>query len=147
VIRHLYPNADIPVIQLSLDYYKTPKEHYELARDLDVLRKRGILIIGSGNMVHNLRMIAWNKLNTDDYSYDWALEASNKMKQFILNNEHQELVNYGKQGKAFELAIPTPEHFLPLLYILGIKEEKEVITLFNDKAVAGSLTMTSLKVG
>jgi 4,5-DOPA dioxygenase extradiol len=147
VIKHLYPNADIPVIQLSLDYYKTPKEHYELAKDLDSLRKRGILIIGSGNMVHNLRMMAWDKLNTDDYSYDWALEASVKMKQFILNNEHQALVNYGKQGKAFELAIPTPEHYLPLLYILGIKEEKETITLFNDKAVAGSLTMTSLKVG
>ena len=147
VIKHLYPNADIPVIQLSLDYYKTPQEHYELAKDLNALRKRGILIIGSGNMVHNLRMMAWDKLTTDDFSYDWALEASTKMKRFILDNNHKELIHYGKQGKAFEMAIPTPEHYLPLLYILGIKEEKEEISLFNDKAVAGSLTMTSLKVG
>lgn len=147
VIKHLYPDADIPVIQLSLDYYKTPKEHYELARELNSLRQKGILIIGSGNMVHNLRMVAWDKLNTVDYSYDWALEASTKMKQYILNNDHQELIHFDKQGKAFEMAIPTPEHYLPLLYVLGLKEEKEAITLFNDKAVGGSLTMTSLKVG
>lgn len=146
VIKHLYPNADIPVIQLSLDYYKTPREHYELAKDLNALRHKGVLIIGSGNMVHNLRMVAWDKLR-EDYSFDWALEASLKMKQFILDNNHQELINFNSQGKAFELAIPTPEHYLPLLYVLGLKEEKEEITLFNDKAVGGSLTMTSLKVG
>ncbi|MES2810878.1 MAG: 4,5-DOPA dioxygenase extradiol [Bacteroidota bacterium] len=147
VIRHLYPNADVPVIQLSLDYYKTPKEHYELSKDLNSLRQKGVLIIGSGNMVHNLRMVAWDKLKDDNYSFDWALEASTKMKQFILNNNHQELINFGSQGKAFEMAIPTPEHYLPLLYVLGIKEESEEMTLFNDKAVGGSLTMTSLKVG
>ena len=147
VIKHLYPNADIPVIQLSLDYYKTPREHYELAKDLNSLRHKGVLIIGSGNIIHNLRMVAWDKLNEDNYSFDWALEASTKIKEYILNNNHRELINFGSQGKAFELAIPTPEHYLPLLYILGIKEEKEPITLFNDKAVGGSLTMTSLKVG
>lgn len=147
VIKHMYPNADIPVIQMSLDYYKTPKEHYELAKDLESLRKKGVLIIGSGNMVHNLRMVAWDQFATDNYSFDWALEASTKMKQAILNDDHNSLINFRNQGKAFELAIPTAEHFLPLLYILGIKEEKETVTIFNDKAVAGSLTMTSLKVG
>ncbi len=145
VIKHLYPNADVPVIQLSLDYYQTPKYHYELAKELSSLRKKGVLIIGSGNMVHNLRMVAWDKLDSD-FGFDWAIEANEKMKKFILSNDHQALINFKSQGKAFELAIPTPEHFLPLLYALALKEEHEKVSLFNDKAVAGSLTMTSVKI-
>jgi 4,5-DOPA dioxygenase extradiol len=146
VIKHLYPNADVPVIQMSLDYTQTPQYHYELAKELSSLRKKGVLIIGSGNMVHNLRMVAWDKFNTDDYGYDWALEAKDKMKTYILNGDYQSLVNYKSQGKAFDLAIPSPEHYLPLLYTLALKEEDDVIGLFNDKAVAGSLSMTSLKI-
>jgi len=146
VIKHLYPNADIPVIQMSLDYYQTPQFHYELAKELSSLRKKGVLIIGSGNMVHNLRMVAWDKLNTNNYGFDWALEASDKMKKFILSGDHQSLINFQSQGKAFDLAIPTPEHYLPLLYSLALKGENEKVTLFNDKAVGGSLTMTSLKI-
>lgn len=147
VIKHLYPKADIPVIQLSLDYNQTPQYHYELAQQLEKLRNKGILIIGSGNMVHNLGMVAWDKLNTDEYAYDWAKEASSKMKQFILSGDHQQLINFKKQGKAFDLAIPTAEHFLPLLYILALKTKDDNVNLFNDKAVAGSLTMTSVKIG
>ena len=146
VVKHLYPKADVPVIQMSLDYYQSPQYHYELANELASLRKKGILIVGSGNMVHNLRMVAWDKLNEEDYGYDWAIEASEKMKQYILDGNHQKLVNYKSQGKAFDLAIPTPEHFLPLLYALALKKENEKISLFNDKAVAGSLSMTSLKI-
>jgi 4,5-DOPA dioxygenase extradiol len=146
VIKHLYPNADVPVIQMSLDHYQTPQYHYELAKELSVLRKKGVLIIGSGNMVHNLGMVAWDKLQTENYAYDWALEASEKMKKFILSNHHQELINFRSQGKAFELAIPTPEHYLPLLYALALKEENEKVSLFNDKAMGGSLTMTSVKI-
>jgi len=146
VLRHLYPEADIPVIQMSLDYYQKPQFHYELAQELSSLRKKGVLVIGSGNMVHNLRMVAWDKLNSDNYGYDWALEASGKMKQLILSDDHQQLINYSSQGKAFDLAIPTPEHYLPLLYSLALKEEHEKVSLFNDKAVGGSLTMTSLKI-
>lgn len=146
VIKHLYPNADVPIIQLSLDYTKPPQYHYELAKELSSLRDKGILIIGSGNMVHNLRMVAWNKMNDDDYAYDWAREASHRMKQFIMNGDHKQLTNYHTQGKAFELAIPTPEHYLPLIYTLGLQSKNEKVTLFNDKAVAGSLTMTSLKI-
>ncbi len=146
VIRHLYPQADIPVIQMSLDYNQAPQYHYELAKELASLRKKGVLIIGSGNMVHNLRMVAWDKLNTDDYGFDWAIEASNMMKQFILSGDHQQLINFRSQGKSFNLAIPTPEHYLPLLYALALKEKNENISLFNDKAVGGSLTMTSLKI-
>lgn len=147
VIKHLYPKADVPVIQLSLDYYQTPQYHFELAQELSLLRKKGVLIIGSGNMVHNLGMAAWDKLNTPGYAFDWALEASEKMKNFILAGDTKSLVNFRAQGKAFNLAIPSPEHYLPLLYALALREEHEKLNLFNDKAVAGSLTMTSVKIG
>ena len=146
VITHLYPNADIPVIQLSLDYNQTPQYHYDLAKELSALRKKGVLIIGSGNMVHNLGMVAWDKLNNDAYGYDWALEASDKMKKFILSSDHKSLINFRNQGRSFDLSIPTPEHYLPLLYTLALKDEKDEISLFNDKAIAGSLTMTSVKI-
>jgi 4,5-DOPA dioxygenase extradiol len=146
VIKHLYPKADVPVIQMSLDYYQTPQYHYELAKELKSLREKGVLIIGSGNMVHNLGMLAWDKLNDDEYGFDWALEARAKMKSFILNGDYQSLINYKSQGKPFELSIPSPEHYLPLLYALALKEENENVTLFNDKAIAGSLTMTSVKI-
>lgn len=147
IINRLYPNADIPVVQMSLDYYQTPGYHYNLAKELASLRHKGVLIIGSGNMVHNLRMVAWDKLNADAYGYDWALEANEKMKQFILKGDHQSMINFRAQGRAFDLAIPSAEHFIPSLYALGLKEENEKIDFFNDKAVAGSLTMTSFKIG
>ena len=146
VIKHLYPNADVPVLQLSIDYTQPAQYHYDLAKQLISLRNKGILIIGSGNMVHNLGKVAWDKMNVDNYAYDWALEASTKMKDWITTGNHKELINFKNQGKAFDLAIPTPEHYLPLLYVLALKTEKETISLFNDKAVAGSLTMTSVKI-
>lgn len=145
VLKHLYPNADIPIIQLSLDYNQTPQYHYELAQELKSLREKGVLIIGSGNMVHNLGMVEWKKLN-ETYGFDWALEANEKMKKFILNDDHKSLINYSQQGKPFQLSIPTPEHYLPLLYTLALKEKNEAINFFNDKPVAGSLTMTSVKI-
>lgn len=146
VVKHLYPDADVPVIQLSLDYTQTPQYHYELAKELVSLRKKGVLITGSGNLVHNLGKVAWDKLNATGFGYDWAIEASDKMKKFILDGDHQPLINFRSQGKAFDLAIPTPEHYLPLLYVLALKEENEKISLFNDKSVGGSLTMTSVKI-
>jgi len=145
VIKHLYPNADIPIIQMSIDYSQPAKYHYELAKEIKSLRQKGILVIGSGNIVHNLRMVEWKKLN-EEYAYDWATEANEKMKKHILSGDHQKLIDFKSQGKAFDLAIPTPEHYLPLLYTLSLKEENERITLFNDKAVGGSLSMTSLKI-
>lgn len=146
VIKHLYPKADIPVIQMSLDYYQTPQYHYELAKELKSLREKGVLIIGSGNMVHNLRMVAWDKLNDPGYGYDWALEANDKMKQYILAGDVQPLINFRSQGKRFDLSIPTPEHYLPMLYALALKQQNESVNIFNDKAVGGSLTMTSFKI-
>jgi 4,5-DOPA dioxygenase extradiol len=146
VVKHLYPEADVPVIQLSLDYYQAPKYHYDLAKELAFLRKKGVLIIGSGNIVHNLGMVAWDKLNTDNFGYDWAVEAKEKMKQFILNDDHKSLIDYNLQGSSFKLSVPTPEHFLPLLYALALKEKDDKVSIFNDKNVAGSLAMTSVKI-
>lgn len=145
VIKHLYPLADVPVIQMSLDYNQPPQYHYDLAKELASLRNKGVLIIGSGNMVHNLRMAAWDKIESF-YAYDWALEASDRMKQLVLSGNHDALIHYYLQGRAFDLAIPTPEHFLPLLYALALKEEQEQVSLFNDKPVGGSFTMTSVKI-
>ena len=106
-----------------------------------------MLIIGSGNMVHNLGRVAWDKLNESGFAYDWAQEASDKMKAWIRSGDHGSLINFQSQGRAFELAIPTPEHYLPLLYTLALQGKDEELSLFNDKAVAGALTMTSVKIG
>ena len=147
VLSRMFPDADVPVVQLSLDHFKPTQFHYDLAKELAKLREQGILIVGSGNMVHNLGMVAWDNWDTTGFGYDWALEANEKMKKFISNNDHQQLINYRMQGKAFDLAIPTAEHYLPLLYALAVKEEDEKTVFFNDKPVAGSITMTSLKIG
>lgn len=146
VLKHIYPNADVPIVQLSLDYYQDAQYHYELAKELSSLRKKGVLIVGSGNLVHNLKMIAWDKFNEPEYAYDWAVESLDKMKEYILANNHKSLIDYKSQGNAFKLAIPTPEHYLPMIYALALKEENEKVSLFNDKTVAGSLAMTSLLI-
>lgn len=147
VIKHIYPKADVPVIQMSLDYNQSPQYHYDLGKQLAGFRKKGVLIVGSGNIVHNLRMIAWDKVNEPEYGYEWALQANHTLKYLITENKHKELINYSSLGKEVQQAIPTPDHFLPLLYALALKEEREQVTLFNDKAVMGSLTMTSVKIG
>ncbi len=147
IIRHMYPEANIPVLQLSIDYTKGPQYHYDLAKELNALRKKGVLIIGSGNMVHNLRMVAWDRLNDPEYAYDWAIQMNNKFKELIQAGNHKPLINYSSLGKEAMLAIPTPEHYLPLMYTLGLKSSKDDVSFFNDKAVGGSLTMTSVKIG
>ncbi|GEO05156.1 dioxygenase [Adhaeribacter aerolatus] len=147
IVRHMYPGADIPVLQLSIDYTKGPQYHFDLAKELYALRKKGVLIMGSGNMVHNLRMVAWDKLNQDAYGYDWALQLNTKFKELIAGGDYTNLIHYDRLGPEARLAIPTPEHYLPLLYTLGLKGEKDAVSFFNDKAVAGSLTMTSVKLG
>lgn len=147
VIKHMYPEADVPVLQMSLDFRKPPLYHYELAKELEPLRSRGVLILGSGNIVHNLGMVAWDKADEQEYGFDWAVEANEKMKDLILSGDHQPLIDYKAQGRSFNLAVPTPEHFLPLLYILALQKKGEMISIFNDKPVMGSLTMTSLKIG
>lgn len=147
VVKHLYPQADVPIIQMSLDRNLSPEQHYRLAQELASLRDKGILIIGSGNMVHNLGLVAWNKLNDASFGYDWALEAREKMTHHILTGDFAPLIDFRAQGRAFDLAIPTPEHYLPLLYTLALKKKDEQASLFNDTAVGGSLTMTSVRIG
>ena len=114
VIKHMYPEANIPILQLSIDYTKDAQYHYNLAKELAALRKRGVLILGSGNMVHNLGMISWDMMNGG--GYDWAMEVNAKFKTLIRNNDHQPLIYYQNMGRAAMLAIPTPEHYLPLMY-------------------------------
>jgi len=146
VIKHLYPDASVPVVQMSIDYTKGPQYHAQLGKALEKLRTKGVLIVGSGNMVHNLGLVAWNRLN-ESFAFDWADEASSLMKKYILDNNIENLINHKSQGKAFELAIPTPEHYYPLLYSLALRDKKDEVKLFNDKPIAGSLTMTSVQIG
>ncbi|MFD2891331.1 4,5-DOPA dioxygenase extradiol [Flavobacterium chuncheonense] len=147
VVKHMYPNADIPIMQLSIDYSKPTAYHYEVAKQLLALRKKGVLIIGSGNMVHNLRMVAWDKLLEPEYGFDWALEMNAVFKQKILLGNHDELINYERLHREALKAIPSPDHYLPLIYSLALQDQNDEISFFNDKAVGGSLTMTSVKIG
>lgn len=147
VVKHLYPNADVPIIELSLDKDLSAEKHYALAKQLGALREKGVLIIGSGNLVHNLRLVAWNRMNEANFGFDWALEARAIFNQAILSGDHQALVNYTKLGSAVQLAIPTPEHYLPLMYALALQQPGDQASLFNDKAVGGAATMTSVKIG
>lgn len=146
VVRHMYPDANIPVLQLSIDYNKPAQYHYELAQELAALRKKGVLIIGSGNMVHNLGMVAWDKLD-NNFGFDWAIEMNELFKKNIVDANHQSLINYQSLSPAARLAIPSPDHYFPLIYTLGLQQKNEQVSFFNDTAMGGSLTMTSVKIG
>jgi 4,5-DOPA dioxygenase extradiol len=148
VLRRMYPAADIPVVQLSLDATMPCRFHYELARELAPLRDRGVLILASGNIVHNLALVTLPKSGrfNEPYALDWAQEAAALVKSLIDAGAHDELVDYPSLGPTVRRAVPTPEHYLPLLYALALKEENETVSYFNDETVAGSLTMTSLVV-
>jgi 4,5-DOPA dioxygenase extradiol len=145
VVRNMYPDAKIPVLQLSIDYTKGAAWHYELTKELSSLRKKGVLIIGSGNMVHNLRAISFEKIN-ENFGFDWAIEMNEIFKTNITSHNHNALINYKALGKAAALAVPTPEHYYPLMYTLGLQGRNEDAIIFNDKLMAGSLTMTSLLI-
>ena len=141
ILKHMYPDANIPISQLSLNKQLTMREHYELGSQLAYLRKMGVLIIGSGNIVHNLQLINWR--NKDAY-HDWAREANDLMKKWIIEGDIENLMDYKNKGEAIKLAIPTPEHFIPLIYMLALSNKTDKISLFNDKLLMGSLSMTSI---
>lgn len=143
VVKHLYPNADVPVLQLSLDRTQSPQWHYQLAKELAVLRRKGVLIVGSGNIVHNLGVMNWR---TPEQGYDWADVAHEKIKKLIVEGNHTALADYQSLGREVQLSVPTPEHYLPLLYTLGLQETNEEPSFFNDKTVYGSIAMTSVKI-
>jgi 4,5-DOPA dioxygenase extradiol len=150
VISRMYPDADVPVVQLSMDTSWPAQEHYGLARELAPLREKGVLIVGSGNLVHNLGLVEFRGDSKSDFNkpfgFDWAIEANELFKKLINDERHDKLIDYQSLGKSVRLAIPTPEHYLPMLYALALKEEGESGTFFNDVPVAGSLTMTSFVV-
>jgi 4,5-DOPA dioxygenase extradiol len=142
VLCRMFPKADVPVIQLSLDQKMSPASHYELGRELRGLRQKGILILGSGNIVHNLREMVW-----EDRAYDWALAFDARMKKLILSGDHEAIIGYSRLGRSARLAVPTPEHFLPLLYVLGTKDEADEVVFFTEKITLGSMSMRSVKIG
>lgn len=140
VLRRMYPEANIPVIQLSIDYSKKARWHFELAQELAALRNKGVLIMGSGNIVHNLGLVNWK--NPEGH-YDWAEEINSKFKESIFNNEINKLIDYENFGSSAKLAVPTEDHYFPMLYVMGLKQNNEEIKFFNDKTVLGSVSMTS----
>lgn len=144
VIKHMYPEANVPVVQLSLDYRQGAAYHYELAKELATLRNKGVLIVGSGNMVHNLGIMDWRNANQ---GYDWAVTANEKFKSLISAKNHSSLINYSSISKEAQMSIPSPEHYLPLLYILALQNNKEEASFFNDKEVYGSISMTGVMIG
>lgn len=144
VLKHMYPHADVPVLQLSLDATKPADYHLKLAEQLLPLRQKGVLIIGSGNMVHNLSLIDWRR---PQRGHDWTLEASQGLKKLIMEQRTEVLVKISSVSEAYRLAVPTPEHFTPLMYTLGLKQKNEPLSFFNDQTVLGSISMTSLRIG
>ncbi|MEG6586298.1 4,5-DOPA dioxygenase extradiol [Dendrosporobacter sp. 1207_IL3150] len=139
VLRSMYPEADIPVFQVSVDRSASPEEHYALGRKLFDLRNQGVMIFGSGNVVHNLSMIDWSRGG----GYDWAYEFDNAIVDHVLKKAHQGVIEYQRLGRPAQMAVPTLEHFLPLLYVLGAVNENDLIRVYNQVCTMGSLSMTS----
>lgn len=143
ILTHLFPDASFPVIQVSLNHTLSPAEHYRLAGVLAPLRRKGALILGSGNLVHNLRLMSGKQSGE---GFHWAEEAQSVIKNKIDQFDHRSLFNYPSLGTSLRLAVPTPEHFLPALYALALREKDERITWFNDQRVMGSISMASFKI-
>jgi 4,5-DOPA dioxygenase extradiol len=140
VLTHMYPERDIPVFQISIDGSAPPEAHYQIGKELKSLRDCGVLIFGSGNIVHNLRLVDWNMANE---GFDWAYEFDNYIYNNIMEKNHNNILKYKELGEVAKLAVPTPDHFYPLLYVLGATSEEDRISSFNKSGELGSLTMTS----
>jgi 4,5-DOPA dioxygenase extradiol len=139
ILHHLWPKADIPVFQLSIDYARPPQFHYDLGRELAKLREQGVLLLGSGNIVHNLRRLHGDENHAPPF--DWAKEFDVWTKERLEKNEHADLIAYEKQGAAARLAVPTNDHYLPMLYILGALDPKERIRFTHESFQHGSISM------
>lgn len=138
VLRHMYPNADIPVFQLSIDFYQSPEYHFKLAAELKALRKKGVLIIGSGNIVHNLRQVVFAN---NAKPYDWAIAFDQTVKEKLSEHAFHDLVNYQQLGKEAMLSIPTNDHYLPMIYTLGLVNKGEDIQFTYEEIQNGSISM------
>jgi 4,5-DOPA dioxygenase extradiol len=145
VLRHVYPDADVPVVQLSIDESQPPSFHYRLGQLLRPLRDEGILLIGSGNVVHNLHAYAWGRHPAEPF--DWALRFEAKARELMLQADHQSLMDYEALGRDAELSIPTPDHYLPLLYVLGASVQGEPLTFPVEGMDGGSISMLSVQFG
>jgi 4,5-DOPA dioxygenase extradiol len=144
VLLPMYPMADIPVYQLSLDYDQPPAYHYEIGKQLNKLRDKGVLIIGSGNLVHNLRDIDWSGTNK---GFDWAVEFDAKFAAWIEKGDHASILNYQKLlGHTATMAHPTYDHLLPLFYVLGMQQKDERVSFFNSQIDMGSISMRSVVI-
>jgi 4,5-DOPA dioxygenase extradiol len=145
VLRHAYPKADVPIVQLSIDATQPAAFHHELGRALAALRSESILIVGSGNIVHNLRMYAWGR--EPSAPYDWAIRFERLAREIIQAGDHQPLVDYRRLGSDATLSIPTPDHFLPLLYVLGSRHPDEPVTFPVNGIEGGSISMLTVQLG
>lgn len=145
VLVHAFPNADVPVVQLSIDETKPANFHYEIGRHLAPLRSEGILIMGSGNLVHNLHTYAWGRHPTEPY--DWAVRFERRGRELMLSRDHRPLIDYESLGRDAMLAAPTPDHYLPLLYVLGAQQKDDSITFPVEGVDGGSVSMLAVRVG
>jgi Uncharacterized conserved protein len=139
ILHKMYPKADIPVIQLSVDKNADAGTHYQIGKELKVLREQGVLIFGSGNVVHNLQMVNWNMEN----GYPWAEEFDEYIKEKILHKEYEDVIHYERAGQSSKMSVPTTDHFYPLLYTLGAADDSDKLKVMNDSCVLGGLSMTS----
>ncbi len=140
VLVHMYPNMDIPVFQLSIDALAPPEVHYQIGSQLKSLRDQGVLIFGSGNIVHNLRLVDWKM---EGKGFDWAYEFDDFIYKNIMDNNHDSILKFSDLGDTAKLAVPAPDHFYPLLYTLGASDKEDKVSVYNKSCDMGSLTMTS----
>ncbi|MGZ6249477.1 MAG: 4,5-DOPA-extradiol-dioxygenase [Syntrophales bacterium] len=145
VLYHVFPHADIPVIQLSIDNLQPAAFHYEIGKRLVPLRDEGVLIIGSGNLVHNLHAYAWGQRNMEPF--DWAVEFEQLVCKLVLAHEDRSLIEYEELGSNAMLSIPTPEHYLPLLYVIGLRRKNERVSFPVQGVDGGSVSMLAVQIG
>jgi 4,5-DOPA dioxygenase extradiol len=145
VLKHVYPDADVPVVQLSIDEARAASFHFEVGRKLAPLRAEGVLIVGSGNLVHNLHAYAWGRHLPDPY--DWAVRFEKEAKEMMIAGETKPLIDYENLGPEALLSIPTPDHYLPLLYVLGSRQQGDTVTFPVEGVDGGSISMLSVQVG
>jgi 4,5-DOPA dioxygenase extradiol len=145
VLCHVFPEADIPVVQLSINENEPARFHYELAGKLSPLRDEGVLVIGSGNLVHNLHTYAWGKHDVEPF--DWALRFEEEARSLVSSGDFDRLVDYESLGRDAQLSIPTPDHYLPLLYTLALKRESDTVTFPVEGFDGGSVSMLTVRIG
>ena len=145
VLCHVYPKADIPIVQLSIDETKPASFHYEIGQRLAPLREEGILIVGSGNLVHNLHTYAWGRHAVDPF--EWAVRFEREARGLLLSGDHKPLIHYERLGRDATLSVPTPDHYLPLLYVIGSGASKEPLTFPVEGVDGGSISMLTVQLG